>query len=97
MPQEIRNRVMDENLEFCTAISEYLDGVCVRQFLTGTKDEVGEKVQHKKKVVGYINPTRTLPEKVLPTCETRCGTCTYCEANRRWWKEFRETTDDILW
>ena len=96
-PQEIRDCVMDENSDFHTAISEYLDSVCVGQFLTGMKDEVGEKVQHRKKTLGYVNPTKTMPDKVPPICDMRCGTCGTCTANYQWWNQFNEITDDLLW
>lgn len=96
-PQEIRDCVMDKNSDFCTAISEYLDSVCVGQFLTSMKDEVGEKVQHRKKTLGYVNQTKTMPDKVPLTCDMRCGTCGTCTANYQWWNQFNEITDDLLW
>jgi hypothetical protein len=35
-PQEIRNRIMDVNSEFQKKMVEYLESLCVGEFLTGT-------------------------------------------------------------
>ena len=49
------------------------------------------------KLKGLVNPTKTMPDKVPPTCDMRCGTCGTCTANYQWWNQFNEITDDLLW
>jgi len=42
-PQEIRDKIMDPNSDFQKKIVEYLEALCVGEFLTGTKSEISEK------------------------------------------------------
>jgi len=43
-PQEIRDQIMDPNSDFQKKIVEYLESVHVGEFMTGTMDEVKNKL-----------------------------------------------------
>jgi hypothetical protein len=48
--QEIREKIMDENSEFQKKLVEYLESLCVGEFMTGSKSDVAEKVAEKKQI-----------------------------------------------
>jgi hypothetical protein len=96
-PQEIRDRIMNDNSEFQKKLIEYLEGLCVGQFITGTKDKVSEKLAMKYEQPNHRNPTTVLPkpppECVAKPCENHHQ---YISQNMRWWGKFKETVDDLL-
>ena len=43
-PQEIRDRIMDPTSDFQQKLVEYLESVHIGEFMTGTQEEVGDKI-----------------------------------------------------
>jgi hypothetical protein len=64
-PQEIRDRIMDVNSDFQKKIVEYLESVCVGEFLTSPKIDVSERVGVASQASDYLEPTFTLPTLLL--------------------------------
>jgi len=87
-PQELRDKIMDPNSDFQKKMVEYLESLCVGQFLTGSKSEVSHKISETSGHPEYKNPTFTLPESPSDFCS---------EVDRvAWWKSFDNTVDDLL-
>ena len=95
-PQEIRDKIMDVNSDFQKRLVEYLESLCVGQFMTGSKSEVSANVSAASEHDNYIDPTYTLPE--VPAYCSRCkGHCTFQHVEQtRWWEKFKTCVDDIL-
>ena len=60
-PQEIRDRIMDEDSSFQKGIVEYLRSVHIGEFLTGTHQEVQQNVSSDMIQHDYVNPTEKFP------------------------------------
>lgn len=86
---------MDVNSDFQKKMVEYLESVCVGEFLTGLKESVSEKVKVASKEAGYQAPICTLPEPP-PLRHEPCEDCTCETENASWQMEFKETVDDLL-
>ena len=97
-PQEIRDRIMDEDSSFQKGIVEYLESVHIGEFLTGTHQEVQQNVSNDMIQHDYVNPTETLPVPPPPKCRNAlgCGSCINCNDLEEWCKTFCSTVDDIL-
>ena len=52
---------MDEDSTFLRQIVQYLEGVHMGKFLTGTHQEVHEKASNDTILKEYVCPTETLP------------------------------------
>jgi hypothetical protein len=95
-PQEIRDKVMDVNSDFQKKLVEYLESLCVGQFLTGTKSEVSDNVTAASKDDNYVDPTYTLPD-MPPYCSRCKGQCNFQHVEQsNWWEKFKTCVDDIL-
>lgn len=99
-PQEIRDRIMDSNSEFQKKIVEYLESVHIGEFMTGSMDEVKQRVETQQaQDENYTNPTQTLPEAPPPICTDHSESdnkCSGCINLRSWWARFRNTVDDLV-
>ena len=99
-PQEIRDRIMDPNSEFQKKIVEYLESVHIGEFMTGSMDEVKQKVETQQaQDKNYTNPTQTLPEAPPPICTEHSESdnmCSDCKNLTSWWARFRNTVDDLV-
>ena len=80
IPQEIRDRIMDEDSSFQKGIVEYLESVHIGEFLTGTHQEVQQKVSSNMIQDDYVNLTEILPVPPHPKCinAVECGSCIKC-------------------
>jgi hypothetical protein len=61
--------------------------------MTGTMDEVKEKV-HKAKE--YRDSTQTLPDAPPEPTDCDCNNCESCENTASWWQNFKNTVDDLI-
>ncbi|KIM74021.1 hypothetical protein PILCRDRAFT_80473, partial [Piloderma croceum F 1598] len=95
-PQEIRDKIMDPNSDFRKKIVEYLEALCVGEFLTGTKSEIAEKTKLASVAPEYKDPVRTLPESPPPPCTNHVQECLNCDERLSWWQRFKNTVDDLL-
>src|SRR6266700_3149648 len=99
-PQEIRDRIMDPTSDFQQNIVEYLESVHIGEFMTGTQEEVGDKIDFEKaQNKNYQDPTLTLPDPPPPLCENKAcvdENCSDCKELKSWWQRFRRITDDLI-
>jgi len=99
-PQEIRDRIMDPTSDFQQKIVEYLESVHIGEFMTGTQEEVGDKIDFEKaQNKNYQDPTQTLPDPPPPLCENKAcvdENCFECKELKSWWQRFRRITDDLI-
>src|SRR6267378_4365561 len=87
---------MDPNSDFQKRIVEYLESVYVGEFMTGTMDEVKERVDENMKAKEYKDPTQTLPDAPPKPTECDCNKCESCENTANWWQNFKNTVDDLI-
>ena len=95
-PQEMRTQILDNNSDFRQRIVAWIESCQVGEFLTGTHDEVSQKVNAASAMETYQDPTETLPLGPPPLCPSLCGVCEMCEALNNWWNEYKDTTDDLI-
>ena len=95
-PQEIRDRIMDPNSDFQKKIIEYLEGVHVGEFLTGSMDDVKKNVNQDIECKDYKDPTQTLPDPPPEPSECSCNECDSCNSTTNWLKGFKQTVDDLI-
>lgn len=75
---------------------EYLESLCVSQFMMGTKDEISAKVKGAAENAEYKLPTCVLPE-APHICSKYCGSNNNCQNRHKiWWQKFKNTVDDLL-
>jgi len=98
-PQEIRDRIMDPTSDFQKSMVEYLESVHQGEFMTGSIDEVKQRVETEQaQNDDYADPTQTLPEAPPPMCTDpkTCKNCSNCKDLKSWWTRFRNTVDDLV-
>lgn len=97
-PQEIRDRIMDDNSTFQKKMVEYLEGVHMGEFLTGSHQKVQQIVNNNMIQNDYVSPTETLPAPPPLKCKktVACGDCAKCIELDNWRDHYRDTVDDIL-
>ena len=95
-PNEIRRNIMDTNSEFQKKMVEYLESLCVGEFLTGQKIDVSERVGNASRSVDYRDPTFTMPEPPPPPCSAKCNKCSCGDQRKSWWQTFEYVVDDLL-
>jgi len=61
---------MDVNSDFQKKIVEYLESLCVGEFINGPKIDISERVGEASESSDYRNPTCTLP--VSPPTQCTC-------------------------
>jgi hypothetical protein len=84
-PQEIQDKIMVVNSEFQKEMVEYLESVCVGEFLTGPKINVSEKVGNMSKLSNYCEPTLTMPIPPPQKCGKDCNECSCDVEGKLWW------------
>jgi len=95
-PQEIRDKIMDPGSDFQKKMVEYLESLCVGEFLTGQKIDVSERVGDASKLSDYCDPTFTLPNPPPLSCAVEHVECSCEEQQSFWWQNFEHTVDDLL-
>jgi hypothetical protein len=97
-PQEIRDRIMDTTSDFQKKMVEYLEGVHMGEFMTGTMEHVKDDViKNISETKTYKDPTQTLPVPPPKSCEKKnCETCEACKDICNWKEEFEHTVDDLI-
>ena len=95
-PQELRDKIMDVSSDFQKSMVEYLESLCVGEFLTGPKLDVSGKVDERSKSADYRNPTLTLPKLPVGPCDDDCDQCMCNDERGHWWQEFQDVVDDLL-
>jgi len=96
-PQDIRDKIMDPNSDFQQRIIQYLEGVHIGEFMTGTMTELKEYVKYNEDHNrNYEDPTQTLPDPPPSFCGLQHEDCVDCENIETWWNKFKQTVDDIM-
>ncbi len=95
-PQEIRTQILDPNSDFQQKIISWIESCQVGEFQTGTHDDVAAHVKLAAAAKNYNDPTETLPLSPPPLCSSSCGSCEKCLMLNSWWKQYTETTDDLI-
>src|ERR1700677_3212650 len=97
-PQQIRDKIMDPTSDFQQKIVEYLEGVHIGEFITGTMEDVQSRVDTEMaQNKNYQDPTQTLPEPPSPLCKDGdCENCCVCKHLNTWWDKFRHIVDDLI-
>jgi hypothetical protein len=97
-PQEIRDKILDPELDFQRSMVEYLESVHQGEFFNGKLEDVIEQIDEYQKDPGYVPPTKTMPEAPPPLCAERneCNTCDNCKALSGWWVQFKKIVDDLV-
>src|SRR5271169_2059953 len=99
---------MNNDSEFQTKLIEYLEGCHIGEFLTGTMEDVKNKIPHiSKKSLGihaiHVNPSTQLvqfdnyqdPTLTLPKPPPK-SCISECIDLKNWWKQYAETVDDLI-
>ena len=91
--QEICDKIMDINSDFQKKMVEYLESLCIGEFLTSSKTDISERVSNESKLSGYHDPTYTLPNPPPSLCS---DTSSCSDETKAWWIQFENTVDDLL-
>ena len=95
-PQEARDKIMDPESSFQKELVQYLESLCVGEFLTGTKNEVSDRVYKSCQECSYKDPTTTLPNPSPPSCSKKCTGGACCQGVETWWESYEYIVDDII-
>jgi hypothetical protein len=95
-PDEIRKRLLDPTSDFQRLLIEYLENAHVGEFLTGTQEEVLQKLSTDAAEQGFVDPCDTLPTPPPNACRQKCDDCVSCSKVSTWWSSFKTTVDQIL-
>jgi hypothetical protein len=77
-PQEIQDKIMDTNSDFQRKIVEYLEGVHVGEFMTGSHETVQQMVNKEMIDDEYKDPTQTMPEPPPKSCHKQSSCMSSC-------------------
>ena len=97
-PQEVRDKILDTNLDFQKSMVEYLESVHQGEFFDGKLEDVIERIDGYQNNPEYVPPTKTMPEAPPPLCPERndCNICDNCKALTTWWIRFKIVVDDLV-
>ncbi|KII92307.1 hypothetical protein PLICRDRAFT_73499, partial [Plicaturopsis crispa FD-325 SS-3] len=96
-PQDIRDKLLDENSEFQKKMVEYLESVHSGEFATGSRDDVRVSVNTASSEPAYRDPTLTLPAQPPMPCIGKCESdCPNCAVSKIWWDKYPHIVDDLL-
>jgi hypothetical protein len=96
--QEMRNQILDVNSDFQKKIIAWIESCQVGEFLTGTHQEVMNKVHKREIVMDYKNPPETMPipPSMCKMQHKKGENCVTCDNLDKWWDNFAETVDDLI-
>ena len=98
-PQEMRDNILNHNSDFQKNIIAWIESCQVGEFLTGSQQQVLEKVHTKEQWPDYKDPTETMPIPPPDICRKKHkdgDKCIHCHELEHWWTEFEETVDDLI-
>ena len=98
-PQEMRKRILDPNIDFQKKLISWLESCHIGEFMTGSKQDILERVAKQSESKSYRDPTETLPQPPPPLCQlnhSKDDNCQSCTELNMWWKTFDNTVDDLL-
>ena len=98
-PEEMKQRILDPKSDFQKKIIDWIESCQIGEFLTGTKEEVMDKVKQKETEQGYKDPTETMalpPPQYCKKMHSVNVNCSKCNELNEWWTGFNETVDDLI-
>ena len=98
-PQEMRKRILDPSTDFQKKLISWLESCHIGEFMTGSKQDILERVAKQTESKLYRDPTETLPQPPPPLCQlnhSKDDNCKSCTELNIWWKTFENTVDDLL-
>ncbi|KDR65354.1 hypothetical protein GALMADRAFT_32878, partial [Galerina marginata CBS 339.88] len=102
-PQEIRDKLKAGNKDFEKALIEYLETAHSGDFLSGSMDEVRQRVYGKNEENGtdthaqQHDPTLYLTSMPPEICQVEnCPGCSLCPQATEWMRSFKEEVDNIV-
>jgi hypothetical protein len=91
---------MDPASDFQKRMVEYLEGVHLGEFITGTMDEVKATIEKNTSSSDYSDPTQTLPVPPPSPCmkhkDGLDNGCPKCNKLKSWWNMFKHCVDDLV-
>ncbi|KAI0757499.1 hypothetical protein C8Q80DRAFT_1078136, partial [Daedaleopsis nitida] len=101
-PQEICDRIMDQNSDFQKAMVEYLESVHQGEFAGGDIDNISKQCEKAKAdQPACICPTETLPNIPPYKCQDHCDSpntdCAKCKEYTAWLKHYATEVDELLY
>jgi hypothetical protein len=97
--QEMRKRILDPNSDWKKSLVAWLESCHIGEFMTGTHQDVLNKVADLAKKDSYKDPTETLPKPPPPLCNSTHmleEECIRCTEWNKWWDDFEITVDDLI-
>ncbi|KDR76171.1 hypothetical protein GALMADRAFT_16292, partial [Galerina marginata CBS 339.88] len=98
-PQEIRNKLKNGDAKFQKALVDYLENAHTGDFLTGTIDEVREKVygDSGNEERSQPDPTLFLPAHPPDICANEhCKGCSKCPEKEKWLEAYKDEVDNLV-
>ena len=98
-PDETRSKILNPDSDFRKKLIEYLESTHAGDFLFKDRTEVEKDVHAAVDVIGYHDPTETLPEPPPSFCQhndSPVNGCDQCTSLRSWWSKFTATVNDLL-
>ena len=84
-PDNIWKCLLDATPEPQQELIKYLESVHIGEFMTGTQDEILNRISEAKEKANYVNPTDTLPSPPPKPCKTKYKDCSDCRSLEDWW------------
>ncbi|KAL1658374.1 hypothetical protein GGF50DRAFT_32451, partial [Schizophyllum commune] len=94
-PQTIRDRLLSRDTTFEAEMIRYLEEMQTGQFLTGDMDTIRKRTTPPSTDT-YEDPTQTMPKAPPEQCACEDANCECELARTSWWKQFKETVDDLI-
>ncbi|KAI0038886.1 hypothetical protein FA95DRAFT_1472193, partial [Auriscalpium vulgare] len=100
-PQQIKERIMENDSAFQKALVEYLESTHQGEFVDNSMQQVVDMMD-KKAFNDHTraDPTMTVPEAPPPSCKEHITTdtvnCIACSSSKSWWTSFKDTVNEIL-
>ncbi|KAK0435839.1 hypothetical protein EV421DRAFT_1657900, partial [Armillaria borealis] len=95
-PQEIHDRLLDEDSEFQKQFIAYLESAHTGDYFNGTGLEVIQMCYEDALLPDYQDPTETLPVPPPPLCECKLEGCVGCDQTSSWWTYFKRVVDSLI-
>ncbi|TFK53513.1 hypothetical protein OE88DRAFT_1606198, partial [Heliocybe sulcata] len=97
-PQEIRDRISGNDSVFEREMINYLEAAHQGEFIERTLLEVEADVKYAESDPRYKDPTQTLPAcPPIPCDHNNEDNCDECTCSSRWWEQYKNTVNDLLY
>ena len=94
-PQEMRDRIMNQDAEFLKSLVEYLESLQVGEFTKPASEIEHDITQRKATEPDYVEPWLELPKPPPEFCECERDDCHKCKELDAWWEKYIMESDQI--